>query len=140
MCAFVWFTISYLQCPVRPLLNFNEHFLIVMIDRDTDRNKNRCSSPIERFFGNKSKTNHRIFMPWCSLVEGGEELAQQQCNQIGRFVVLWSTIESLWQQLICPNLSHSWASFVKVSKSFVFLVNSLLGNFYRHLAIFFWSH
>ena len=67
-------------------------------------------------------------------------LAQQQCNQIGRFVVLWSTIESLWQQLICPNLSHSWASFVKVSKSFIFLVNSLLGNFYRHLAIFFWSH
>ena len=30
--------------------------------------------------------------------------------------------------------------FVKVSKSFIFLVNSCLGNFYRHLTIFIWSH
>ena len=27
-----------------------------------------------------------------------------------------------------------------VSKSFIFLVKSFLGNFYRHLAIFIWSH
>ena len=44
---------------------------------------------------------------------------------------------SLWQQLICPNLPHTQAIFVKVSKSFIFLVKSFLGNFYRH---FFWSH
>ena len=31
-------------------------------------------------------------------------------------------------------------NFWKVSKSFIFLVNSFLGNFYRHLAIFYWSH
>ena len=30
--------------------------------------------------------------------------------------------------------------FVKVSKPIIFLVKSFLGNFYRHLAIFFWSH
>ena len=30
--------------------------------------------------------------------------------------------------------------FVKVSKSIIFLLKSFLGNFYRHLAIFFWSH
>ena len=30
--------------------------------------------------------------------------------------------------------------FVKVSKSIIFIVKSLLGNFYWHLAIFFWSH
>ena len=30
-------------------------------------------------------------------------------------------------------------NFVKVSKSFIFLVKSFLGNFYRHLAIFIWS-
>ena len=28
----------------------------------------------------------------------------------------------------------------KVSKSFIFLVKSFLVNFYRHLAIFIWSH
>ena len=30
--------------------------------------------------------------------------------------------------------------FVKVSKCFIFLVKSFLGNFYRHLATFYWSH
>ena len=34
------------------------------------------------------------------------------------------------------NLPHSYAIFVKVLKSFIFLVKPFLGNFYRHLAIF----
>ena len=42
--------------------------------------------------------------------------------------------------MFCPNLPHSPAIFVKVSKSIIFLVKSFLGNFYRLLAIFFWSH
>ena len=37
-------------------------------------------------------------------------------------------------------VSHYEAIFVKVSKSFIFLVKSFLGNFYRHLATFYWSH
>ena len=37
---------------------------------------------------------------------------------------------------VCPNLPHSWAIFVKVSKSLFFLVKSFLGNFYRHLVTF----
>ena len=44
--------------------------------------------------------------------------------------------KSLWQQLICPNLPHSEAIFVKMLKSIIFLVKSFLGNFYRLLAIF----
>ena len=62
----------------------------------------------------------------------------QQCDQIGRFI--WATFRSLWQQVVCPNLPHSQAIFVKVSKSLIFLVKSFLGNFYRHLANFYWSH
>ena len=30
-----------------------------------------------------------------------------QCDQIGRFIWLWATFQSLCQQLICPNLPHS---------------------------------
>ena len=60
----------------------------------------------------------------------------RQCDQIGRFIGLWATFQSLWQKLICPNLPHSQAIFVKVSKSLIFLVKSFLGKFYRHLAIF----
>ena len=62
------------------------------------------------------------------------------CDQIGRFIGLWETFQSLWQQLICPILPHSQAIFVKVSKTFIFLVKSFLGNFCRHLATFYWSH
>ena len=40
------------------------------------------------------------------------------------------------QQLICPSLPHSSAIFVKLSKSFIFLVKPFLVNFYRQYAIF----
>ena len=63
----------------------------------------------------------------------------KQCDQIWRFIGLWPTFKCFWQQTICPNLPHSLAFFVKVSKSIIFLVKSFLGNFYRHLAIFIWS-
>ena len=42
----------------------------------------------------------------------------RQCDQIGRFIGLWATFQRLWQQLICPNLLHFRAIFVKVSKNF----------------------
>ena len=63
-------------------------------------------------------------------------MLHQQCDQIGRLIGLWATFLSLWLQLVCPNLSHSQAIFVKVLKCIIFLVKSFLGNFYRHLAIF----
>ena len=31
----------------------------------------------------------------------------KQCDQIWRFIGLWATFQSLWQQLIWPNISHS---------------------------------
>ena len=61
----------------------------------------------------------------------------EQCDQIGHFIGLWASFLSFWKPLICPNLPHSQAIFVK---SIIFLLKSFLGNFYRHLAIFFWSH
>ena len=30
------------------------------------------------------------------------------CDPIGRFIGLWATFQSLWQQSICPNLPLSW--------------------------------
>ena len=68
------------------------------------------------------------------------EVPQEQCDQIGRFFALWATFQSLWQQLVCPNLQHYLTIFVKVSKSLIFLVKSFLGNFCTHLAIFYRSH
>ena len=67
---------------------------------------------------------------------GNNNESSEQCDQIVQFIGLWATFHSLWHQLICPNLLHSQAIFVKVSKSIIFLVKSFLGNFYRHLAIF----
>ena len=62
------------------------------------------------------------------------------CGLIGRFIALWATFWSLWQQLFSPKRPHFLAIFVKVSKSFISLVKSFLGNFYRRLATFYWSH
>ena len=41
--------------------------------------------------------------------------------------------------IILTKLPIFYAIFVEVSKSFIFLVESILGNFYRHLATFYWS-
>ena len=57
----------------------------------------------------------------------------KQCDQIGRFIALWATFQSLWQQFFCPNYPYFSGIFVKVSKSFIFLVISFLCNFYGHL-------
>ena len=40
------------------------------------------------------------------------------CDQIERFIGLWATFQSLWQQLICPNLLNSQEIFVKVILNF----------------------
>ena len=34
-------------------------------------------------------------------------VSSKQCDQIWKFIELWATVQSVWQQLICPNLSHS---------------------------------
>ena len=63
------------------------------------------------------------------------------CDQIGRFIGLRATFQSLWQQSVCPNLPHSQAIFVNVSKSLIFPVKSFRGNFIQtYLATFYWSH
>ena len=59
-----------------------------------------------------------------------------QCHQIGRFIILWATFQSPWQQLFCPNWPNVKSITVKVSKSFILLEKSFLGYFYRHLATF----
>ena len=63
-----------------------------------------------------------------------------QCDQIGRLFILWATCQSPWQQLFCPNCRHILSIFVNLSKSLILLAKSFLGNFYRHLVTFHWSH
>ena len=45
-----------------------------------------------------------------------------------------ANFKSLWQQLFCPNRPHFSAIFIKMSKSYIFPVESFLGNFYSHWA------
>ena len=53
-------------------------------------------------------------------------VCHKQCDQIGRFIGLWATIN-------LPKSPTFLGNYCKGVKSF-------LGNFYRHLVIFFWSH
>ena len=75
------------------------------------------------------------------LIQGSSDIfTDMQCYQIGRFIRLRATFQSLWQQLISPNLLHSLKIFVNVSKSLNFSSEIILANFYRHLESFYWSH
>ena len=40
------------------------------------------------------------------------------CDQMGRFITLWATFQSMWQQLFCPNCLHIFGNFCKFVKIF----------------------
>ena len=74
---------------------------------------------------------------WCQNIICGC-VSCNQCNQIGRFIVLWATFQNPWQ-IFLPKSPTFLVNFVKLSKSFIFIVKLFLANFYRHLATFYWS-
>ena len=51
-----------------------------------------------------------------------------QCDQIWRFFGIWATFQSLWQQLICPNILHSYTIFCKGVKIFHFSSEIIFGQ------------
>ena len=59
-----------------------------------------------------------------------------QRDQIGQFIALWATFQSLWRQLFCPSRVTILGNFCNDVKIFNFLAKSFLGNFYRYLATF----
>ena len=56
-----------------------------------------------------------------------------------RLIAIWATFQPVATIILAKSPTFQ-AFFVKVSKSFIFLVKSFLSNFYRHLMIIFWSH
>ena len=60
-------------------------------------------------------------------------------TRLGDFCTLGNFLKPV-ATIILPKLPTFEAIFVKVSKSFDFLVKSFLGRFNRHLATFYWSH
>ena len=65
---------------------------------------------------------------WYFTSSGVGDRTLEQCDQIERFIALWATFQSLWQQLFCPNWPHFQAIFVKVSKSFIFSSEIIFGQ------------
>ena len=64
----------------------------------------------------------------------------EQCGQIGWFIALWATFQSLMQQLFCPNRPHFLATFVKLLKYFIFKWNHFRATFTDIGQLFNWSH
>ena len=62
-----------------------------------------------------------------------------QCDQIGRFIGLWATFESLWQQFICPNLPKFLGNFWKGDKIYQFSSEVIFGQLLLTFGDFFWS-
>ena len=70
-------------------------------DQQTDKNEAKLGTHERIYFkyllNDKERRDKRI--------NGDTE--GKQCDQIGQFIGLWATLQSIWQQLICPNLPHS---------------------------------
>ena len=67
-------------------------------------------------------------------------VAVVQCDQIGRFIALWVLFKACGNNYLAQ-ITHILGNFCKGHKIFhFFLVKSCLGNFYKHLATFYWSH
>ena len=62
--------------------------------------------------------------------------SESSVTRLGDLLDFGPLFKAFGNNLICPNLPHSQAIFVKVSKFIIFLVHSFLGNFYRLLVIF----
>ena len=63
-----------------------------------------------------------------------------QCDQIGQFLHFGQSFKVGGNNYF-TQITHIVMRFiVKVLKSFIFLVESFLGNFFKHWAIFIWSH
>ena len=54
-----------------------------------------------------------------------------QCDQIGRFIALWATFQSLWQQLFCPKSPTFLVNFCKVVEIFHFARDIIFGQLLR---------
>ena len=76
-----------------------------------------------------------FLLSWSHLSEVNKENKNRILIAI-RLQPVWSDWAIYWTLATFQSLLHSLAIFVKVSKSLI----SFLGNFYRHLAIFYWSH
>ena len=53
-----------------------------------------------------------------------------QCAQIGRFIGLWATYQSLWQQLVLPKSPTFLGNFCKGVKFFYFSSELILGQLF----------
>ena len=63
-----------------------------------------------------------------------------QCDQIGRFIWTLGNYSKPLPTINLPKSPSYLGNFCKGVKIFNFSSETILGNFYRHLAIFFWSH
>ena len=67
-------------------------------------------------------------------------MIKEQYDQIWRFIGLYATFQSLWKAINLPKSPTFLGNFCKCVKIFNFSREIILGNFYRHLAVLFWSH
>ena len=73
---------------------------------------------------------------WDSNPRPLEHESPQQCDRIWRFIGLWSTIQSQWQQLFYPKRPTLLGNFCKGVKIDHFSTEIFFRQPYRHLAIF----
>ena len=77
----------------------------IALPRGTSQMINFFPSPLSNF--SSTEKSQKWLMPGRMTLALGHGESKEQCDQIGHFMGLWATFQSLWQQLICANLTHS---------------------------------
>ena len=78
-----------------------------------------------------------VYLPvFCCCWWSFDGVFRWQCDQIGQFIGLWATFQSLWTQLFCPNIPHSQAIFCKGVKISNFSSEIIFGQLLQTFGIF----
>ena len=86
------------------------------------------------------KMEHICGWRWLDTERRERDCILGSVTRLGNLLHFGQLFKTLRHCLFCPNYPYFSAFFEKMSKSFIFQVKSFLGNFYRHLATFNWSH
>ena len=89
------------------------------------------------------ETSHLQFKGTKSFIKNFLLKGERQRNSVARFgdlLDIGQLFKAHGNNYFAQSANTFQAIFVNLSKSFILLSKSFLGNFYRHLAIFYWSH
>ena len=77
-----------------------------------------------------------LILPYKTISAEINFLLLNQCDQIGRFIGLWATFSSLWQQLVLPKSTTFFGNFCKCVQKYYFSTEIIFGQLLQTIGDF----